>query len=67
MRGRNFPDTVLDTVYATLMARYNQPYSEIENIPLKTSLFLLRLAEAEDQYIKQKVEQAKMKNKGRKI
>lgn len=49
------------------MARYNQPYSEIKNIPLKTAQFLLRLAEAEDQYIKQKMEQAKMKNKGRKI
>lgn len=49
------------------MGRYNQPYSEIENIPLKTSLFLLRLAEAEDQYTKQKIEQAKMKNKGRKL
>jgi hypothetical protein len=30
------------------MARYNQPYSEIENMSLRTILFLIRLAEAED-------------------
>jgi len=49
------------------MARYNQPYSEIKNLPYKTVLFLLRLIEAEDQYTEQKIEQAKAKNKGKKI
>lgn len=67
MRGRNYPDTILETTYAILMARYNQPYSEIKDIPLKTAMFFLRLAEAEDQYTEQKIKQAKMKNKGRKI
>lgn len=49
------------------MGRYNQPYSEIEKMPYKTVMFLLRLTEAEDKYQKQKIEQAKKKNKGRKL
>jgi hypothetical protein len=35
------------------MARYNQPYSEIENMSLRTILFLIRLAEAEDMKLKE--------------
>ena len=49
------------------MSRYNQPYSELENIPLKTAIFLIRLAEAEDKYTKQKIKQSKNKGKGRRI
>jgi len=46
-----------------MMARYNQPYSEVKDMPLKTVLFLLRLAEAEDMKIKADMDKAK---KGRK-
>lgn len=50
-----------------MMARYNQPYSEIENMSMKTILFMLRLAEAEDLYQKKEMEKLKNKGKGRKI
>lgn len=63
MRGRPFSDTNDYITEAILMARYNQPYSEIKDMPLRTILFMLRLAEAEDFY--QKKEMEKMKNKGR--
>jgi hypothetical protein len=45
------------------MGRYNQPYSEIKDMPIKTVLFLLRLAEAEE--FLQKKEMEKLKNKSR--
>jgi len=53
-----------------MMSRYNQPYSEIKDIPYSDLLFFLRLVEAEDQYTKnemdkQKAETNKMKNKMR--
>ncbi len=43
------------------MSKYNQPYSEINEIPTETVMFLLRMAEAEADY--QKAEMDKLKNK----
>lgn len=45
------------------MARYHQPYSEIEKIPLRTLLFMMRLAEAEDKYAKDMMKKNRMKGK----
>lgn len=45
------------------MAKYNQPYSEIKNIPIQTLLFLIRLSEAEDMKMKIDMEKAKSKIK----
>jgi hypothetical protein len=49
------------------MSRYNQQYSEIKDMPLKTILFMLRLAEAEDFYQKKEMEKMKNKGKGRSL
>lgn len=67
MRGRPFSDTNRYIAEATLMARYNQPYSEIKDMPLKTIMFMLRLAEAEDFYQKKEMEKLKSKSKGRSL
>ena len=50
MRGVTFSDTAEYLAQAVLMGKYNQPFSELENIPLRTALFLLRLSEAEGKY-----------------
>ena len=67
MRGVSFRDTDVYLAQSVLMSKYNQQYSEIENMPLKTVLFLLNLAYAEGQYqeTEMKKTQAKIKNKGR--
>ena len=67
MRGISFSDTNLYLAQSILMSRYNQQYSEIDNIPSKTVLFLLNLAENEDLYQQAEMKKAKarMKNKGR--
>ena len=67
MRGVSFRDTNLYLAQSVLMSKYNQQYSEIENIPLKTVMFLLHLANAEGQYQESEMKkaQAKIKNKGR--
>ena len=67
MRGVSFNDTNLYLAQSVLMSKYNQQYSEIENIPVKTVMFLLCLAEAEGQYQESEMKkaQAKIKNKRR--
>jgi len=50
-------------VEALLMARYHQSYSELQNIPFRKIIFFVRLAEAEDAYTKQKMEQYRMRKK----
>ena len=45
------------------MARYNQSYSEIQNIPLLKCMFFVRLAEAEDEYTKQKIDKQQKESK----
>ena len=65
MRGINFPDTNRYVAESLLMKRYNQPYSEIKDMPLKTILFLIRLAEAEDMKTKADMDKAKAKIKKR--
>ena len=47
------------------MSKYHQPYSEIKDMPLRTILFLIRLAEAENMKAEadMKKTKAKMKNK----
>lgn len=67
MRGRPFSDTNRYVAEALLMSRYNQQYSELKDIPTKTILFMLRLAEAEDFYQKKEIEKIKNKSKGRKL
>ena len=67
MRGRPFSDTNRYIAEAVLMSRYNQPYSEIENMSTKTILFMLKLAEAEDFYQKKEMEKLKNKGKGRSL
>ena len=61
MRGVNFLDTAPMVVDGMLMSKYNQLYSEIDNIPTKTVIFLMRLAEAEDAH--QEAQMKKLKNK----
>lgn len=67
VRGRGYRDTDLYVAQSILMSKYNQQYSEIDNIPLKTVLFLLNLTNSERQYeeAEMKKAKAKMKNKGR--
>lgn len=67
MRGRPFSETDRHVAESILMSRYNQSYSEIKDIPIKTILFILRLAEAEDLYQKKEMEKLKNKGKGRKL
>lgn len=67
MRGGVFPELSEDYIKAVLMSRYNQQYSELDDMSYKTVVFLLRLAENEDIYIKQKINQAKAKSKGKSI
>ena len=64
MRGKNYEVLNESVAKAMLMSRYHQPYSEIEKMPLRTVLFLLRLAEAED--AKMKADMKKNKRKWRK-
>ena len=63
MRGSSYRETDLYVVQAVLMAKYNQPYSEIKNIPLKTALFLLNLVGAEEAYQKSEMKKAKQNMK----
>lgn len=63
MRGIAKPSVSDSIVEAVLMARYNQPYSEIQNIPLLKCMFFVRLAEAEDEYTKQKIEKQQKESK----
>jgi len=65
MRGVSFSDTREYLAQAVLMEKYNQPFSEIKNIPLKTAMFLLRLSEAEGQYQESEIKKrtAQMKSK----
>jgi len=48
---------------AILMSRYNQPYSEIDEMPTEEVIFLLRLIEAEEAF--EKAEMKKLKKKGK--
>lgn len=41
------------------MKDFNQPYSEIKNIPLSDALFIIYYQNAKDAYIQQKIEQSK--------
>lgn len=45
------------------MGKYHQQYSEIRNIPNKLIIYLIALAEAENQKVKDKIKE--MENKGR--
>ena len=65
MRGIDFRDISHLMVDAVLMSEFNQPYSEIDNIPTETVIFLLRLAEAKGDYHEAEVKKMKGKNKGR--
>lgn len=56
-------DVVGMVAEATLMARYNQPYSEIRKMPMKKILFYLALGEAEDIYTQQQMEKQQSKYK----
>lgn len=69
MRGVSFPDMVEYLAQAVLMGKYNQPFSELDNIPLKTAMFLLRLSEAEGKYqeSEMKKSESRMKNRGRRL
>jgi len=64
-KGVSFPETNRLVAEAGIMARYHQPYSEIEKIPLRTLLFMMRLAEAEDKYSQDMMKKNKMKMKGK--
>jgi len=61
MRGVHFQDINHHLIDAVLMSRYKQPYSEIDNIPTETVIFLIRLIEAETEY--EEAEMKKIKNK----
>lgn len=63
MRGINFLDVNHHVIDSVLMSKYNQPYSEIAEIPLESVIFLMRLAEAEGDF--QESEMKKMKAKQR--
>ena len=65
MRGVSFRDMDLYVAQSILMSKYNQQYSEIDNIPSKVVLFLINLYSAENQYEKAEMEKAKKKSKGR--
>ena len=41
------------------MAKYNQQYSELKDMPVRTILFLIRLSEAEDLKMKADIDKAK--------
>jgi len=62
VRGVKVLDTNPYLVDAILMSRYNQPYSEIENMPTELVLFLIRLIEAESKF--EESEMKKIKSKG---
>lgn len=59
MRGAKFLDIGPHIIDATLMSKYNQPYSEIDEIPTETVIFLLRLAEAQAGYEESEIKKAK--------
>lgn len=63
MRGVHFQDINHHLVDAILMSRYNQPYSEIDDIPTETVIFLMRLIEAENDYEESEIKKIKNKNK----
>lgn len=50
MRGGSYSDTALLVAQSILMSKYNQQYSEIKDIPMKTVIFLLQLYNAEAEY-----------------
>lgn len=45
------------------MSHYNQPYSELKDIPLKRVMFYVSLYEAEQDYLEQEQEKLKAKLK----
>ncbi|MHA1211019.1 MAG: hypothetical protein ACTSSH_01030 [Candidatus Heimdallarchaeota archaeon] len=47
------------------MATYNQPYSEVKNIPFDDCVFFASLKNAEDVYTKDKMNELKNKGRGR--
>jgi len=47
------------------MEVYHQRYNDLDDMPIKDVLFLLRFHEARQQYEKQKIEQQQQKIKGR--
>lgn len=65
MRGERQIGTELLVAQSVLMSKYNQQYSEIKDIPLKTVLFLLHLASAEGEYEKAEAKKLKSKIKSR--
>lgn len=67
MRGSDAGAYTDQMIEAILMSRYNQQYSEIQEMPLSKILFFIRLAEAEDQLEKQEAEKqkAEMRKKSR--
>ena len=65
MRGVSFRDMDSYLARSVLMSKYNQQYSEIDNMSFKMVLFLLHLAEAEGQFEKSEMKKAKGKMKRR--
>lgn len=63
MRGVKVLDTNPYLVDAILMSRYNQSYSEIENMPTELVLFLIRLLEAETKYEESEMKKIKGRQK----
>jgi hypothetical protein len=43
-------------IEAIMMSRYNQQFSELQNIPLRNMMFYVELYQAENQYIEQEQE-----------
>lgn len=66
MRGAKFLDISHHIIDAILMREYHQPYSEIENIPTESVIFLLRFIEAKAMYEEAELKKAKQQSqKGR--
>lgn len=61
MRGVHFLELNPLMIDSVLMSKYNQPYSELDEIPTKTVILLLRLAEAESDYIEAEIKKGKGK------
>ena len=63
MRGSPADEYTDEMIEAILMSRYNQSFSEIQEMPLTKIMFFIRLAEAEDEYEKQELRKQQAKSK----
>jgi hypothetical protein len=56
VRGSQELDVNVEMIEAIMMSRYNQQFSELQNIPLRNMMFYVELYQAENQYIEQEQE-----------